>query len=106
MFPTFSTWNFDVHATAVEDEGPPPNPTLVSGACDIDHHVEGILQAGDPAGKQLTSDKQALLGSIRDKIGTRQVTASHLSFALAWLLEVAIDTELLDKWKEAYELIG
>lgn len=52
--------------------------------------------------KPLTRDNTRELQLIHDNIGTKQVSASHLSFASPWIMEEALKHEHDSNWSGAY----
>lgn len=53
--------------------------------------------------KSLTRDTSRSLDEIHNIIGSKQVTASHLSFAPPWILREALKSEHDTNWHDAYK---
>lgn len=104
--PALSAGLFDNHAFAMEDNELPRNPVVEAAARDIGEYASQVTKAEESSGKTLTSNKQAVLRTIKNRLGAKQVTAAQLSSAPAWILEETIQTESDDKWRSAYELVG
>lgn len=90
----------------MEDNEPPRAPEVTAADRDIGGQTKSVMRAADHAGETLCSSKQMVLRMIKNRMGSKQVTASQLSFAPAWILEEAIQKELDDNWRGAYELVG
>lgn len=72
---------------------------------DIGHHLEPVRPLDDISGSSMSTDQQLVLSQMREVIGPKQVSASKLSFAPAWILLHAYDSEIDDNWKGAYEVV-
>lgn len=90
----------------MHDEPAPPPPEVEAAEDDIGSHAANITSADDPSERELESDKDILLLLIRQRIGSKQVAASQLSFVPSWLLDEAVEEELAQNWQGAYELVG
>lgn len=53
-------------------------------------------------GTRLNSQEADILHDIRDKIGAGQVNSSAISFSPPWIVEKALQSEMDDKWSEAF----
>lgn len=51
-------------------------------------------------------NRQLVLLKIQEQIGGKQVYAVKLGFAPKWVLEEAFETEMIENWKGAYELVN
>lgn len=90
-------------AQPVPDELPPSPLDLA--ARDIGSHAHALGSDADISGLTLQSDLQHALQDIRNQIGTKQVSASQLSFAPGWVLEQALEKEMRENWLGAYEIV-
>lgn len=90
----------------MDDEEPPRDPEIVAAEREVGEFAEVIADAADPAGETLASQKQMVVPMIKNRVGTKKVRASELSFAPSWILEEATKTELEENWKDAYDLVS
>lgn len=103
--PALSAGLFDSHAIKMSDDPPPSSSANNSSDRDVGDYADEIQQAPDPTGNELQSNKQSFLRSMKDCLGSRQVTASQLTFAPSWILDEAIEEELSQNWEGAYETV-
>lgn len=92
-----------------EDDNRKNVESLMASCKDVTGDPEmdiGLTQAEGPVEEteELRSNYDMVVEQIHDVIGTEQVHRGDIQFAPSWIVEEAIETEVEDNWKDAYEI--
>ena len=74
-------------------------------ARDIGSHAPNVLSHPTQEPTVLESDRDRVLEDIYTEIGSKQVSASKLTFAPPWIIEQAFQKEHDSNWKDVYILV-